>query len=350
MIKSYLLLFSPKQMGKLGIVIIGRNEGDRLTKCLESVLNQVKSDDNTTIVYVDSGSTDGSLETAKSLGVSTLALDNDRPFTAARGRNTGFKWLLEQHPDLTYVQFMDGDCTLIPQWLKKARKKLENHGDIAVVCGRRREKFPDATPYNRLADMEWNTPVGEAKACGGDSLMRVEALEQVDGFNDSLICGEEPEMCIRLRGQGWKIWRLDEDMTAHDADMTQFSQWWSRMVRSGWSIAQGMAMYGSTPEKYMVRQSISNWLWGLILPVIALGLAWWTSGLSLLLLMSYFLLGWRIYRYRCAYGDIPSHSRLYAFFCILAKFPEIIGQGKYWLKQWQGEPATLIEYKKSQVG
>ncbi|MGK7955237.1 MAG: glycosyltransferase family 2 protein, partial [Crocosphaera sp.] len=221
-------------MGKLGIVIIGRNEGDRLTKCLESVLNQVKSDDNTTIVYVDSGSTDGSLETAKSLGVSTLALDNDRPFTAARGRNTGFKWLLEQHPDLTYVQFMDGDCTLIPQWLKKARKKLENHGDIAVVCGRRREKFPDATPYNRLADMEWNTPVGEAKACGGDSLMRVEALEQVDGFNDSLICGEEPEMCIRLRGQGWKIWRLDEDMTAHDADMTQFSQWWSRMVRSGW--------------------------------------------------------------------------------------------------------------------
>ncbi|MGK7963298.1 glycosyltransferase family 2 protein [Crocosphaera sp.] len=337
-------------MGKLGIVLIGRNEGTRLTECLKSVLDETKNDNHRPIIYVDSGSTDGSLETVKSLGVSGISLDNDRPFTAARGRNTGFKWLMKQHPDLTYVQFMDGDCTLVSGWLEKARELLETHKDLAVVCGRRREKFPDATPYNRLADMEWNTPIGEANACGGDALMRVEALQQVNGFNDSLICGEEPEMCLRLRGQGWKIWRLDEDMTTHDADMTQFSQWWSRMVRSGWAIAEGMAMYGLTPERYMVRQGISNWLWGVILPVTALGLAWWTWGLSLLLLVAYLLLGWRIYKYRCACGDTPAQSRLYAFFCILGKFPQIIGQVKYWLKQWQGQPATLIEYKKSQVG
>ena len=337
-------------MSQLGIVIIGRNEGKRLTECLKSVLNETKNYDNTKIIYVDSGSTDGSLETAQSLGIIAISLDSDRPFTAARGRNTGWKWLLKQAPNLTYIQFMDGDCTLMSGWLEKAREMLETHPTIGVVCGRRREKFPDATPYNRLADLEWNTPIGEAKACGGDSLIRVEALQQVNGFNDSLICGEEPEMCIRLRGQGWKIWRLDEEMTAHDADMTRFSQWWSRMVRSGWAIAQGMAMYGFTPEKYMVRQGISNWLWGFILPVIALGLVAWTWGLSLLLLIGYLLLGWRIYRYRRACGDNLAQSRLYAFFCILGKFPEIIGQVKYWLKQWQGGPAMLIEYKKSQTG
>ncbi|ACB50114.1 glycosyl transferase, family 2 [Crocosphaera subtropica ATCC 51142] len=337
-------------MAKLGLVIIGRNEGKRLTNCLKSVLNETKNYDKTPIIYVDSGSTDDSIERAKSLGVSVISLHNDRPFTAARGRNTGCEWLLKQDPDLTYIQFMDGDCTLIAGWLEKAREMLDHDSKLAIVCGRRREQFPDATPYNRLADMEWNTPVGETKACGGDALMRVEALQQVNGFNDSLICGEEPEMCIRLRRQGWKIWRLDEDMTYHDADMTQFSQWWSRTVRSGWAIAQGMAMYGFAPEKYMVRQSISNWLWGFILPVTALGLAWWTYGLSLILFIGYPLLGWRIYRYRCACGDTHPQSSLYAFFCILGKFPQMMGQLKYWLQQWYSQPATLIEYKKSQLG
>lgn len=337
-------------MSKLGFVIIGRNEGQRLISCLKSVINETKKYDNAPIIYVDSGSTDGSIETAKSLGISVISLDSDRPFTAARGRNTGFTWLLKQDPNLTYIQFMDGDCTLADGWIEQAIEKLDHNPNLAVVCGRRKEKFPDATTYNRLADMEWNTPIGEANACGGDALMRVEALKQVKGFNDRLICGEEPEMCIRLRGQGWKIWRLDHDMTDHDADMTEFSQWWSRMVRSGWAIAQGMAMYGLTPEKYMVRQGISNWLWGLILPLIALGLAWWTYGLSLILLIGYPLLGWRIYRYRCACGDSKAHSRLYAFFCVLGKFPQITGQFKYWLKKLQGQPATLIEYKKSQFG
>ena len=337
-------------MSKLGIVLIGRNEGKRLTECLKSVLDETKNYEQTAIVYIDSGSTDGSVQTAKSLGVSAISLDSDRPFTAARGRNTGWKWLLKEHPDVTYIQFMDGDCTLMAGWLEKATEMLENNPTIAVVSGRRREKFPDATPYNRLADLEWNTPIGEALACGGDSLIRVKALQQVEGFNDSLICGEEPEMCIRLRGQGWKIWRLDEEMTAHDADMTRFSQWWSRMIRSGWAIAQGMAMYGLTPEKYMMRQGISNWLWGLILPLIALGLAWWTRGLTLFLLIGYPVLGWRIYGYRSTCGDTPAQSRLYAFFCILGKFAQIMGQVKYWLTKWQGQTATLIGYKKSQTG
>ena len=345
---NLLLLLLLLSMNKLGIALIGRNEGERLIECLKSVLNETKNYEDTPIIYVDSGSTDGSIETAKSLGVSVISLDNDRPFTAARGRNTGFQWLMKHHPDLTYIQFMDGDCTLASEWLEKAGKLLDENPNLAVVCGRRREKYPDATSYNRLADMEWDTPIGEAKACGGDALMRVQALQEVNGYNDTLICGEEPEMCLRLGRQGWKIWRLDEDMTYHDADMTQFSQWWTRMVRGGWAVAEGVAMYGNAPEKYMVRQWTSNWLWGLIIPAIALALTWWTSGLSLLLLMGYVVLGWRIYRYRCSCGDSSAHSRLYAIFCVIGKFPNVIGQIKYRIKQWQNEPATLIEYKKQQ--
>ncbi|MEA5511640.1 glycosyltransferase [Crocosphaera sp. UHCC 0190] len=332
-------------MSNLGIVIIGRNEGERLINCLQSLITEVTEFNNIPIVYVDSGSTDGSVTTAKSLGIQVIELDTFSPFTAARGRNTGFRFLIEQYPDLKYIQFMDGDCVLVQGWLNQAVKELENNENLAIVCGRRREKVPDETPYNRLADMEWDTPVGETMGCGGDALMRVKAIKAVNGFNDALICGEEPEMCIRLRRQGWKILRLDADMTFHDAAMTKFSQWWSRMVRSGWAVAQGMAMYGSSPEEYMVREYFSNWFWGLILPLIAFGFAWLTSGLTLLLLIGYLVLGGRIYQSRRRQGDIPAHSQLYAVACVFAKFPHIIGQTKYWLMRWQGKQATLIEYK-----
>lgn len=332
-------------MNHLGIVIIGRNEGERLINCLQSLIKEVTPLNHVPMVYVDSGSTDNSIQAAKDLRVNVIELDTSRPFTAARGRNTGFWWLIQQHPDLDYVQFIDGDCILVSGWLSLALKTLEENQQLAIACGRRREKFPDATPYNRLADMEWNTPVGEAMACGGDALMRVKAIKSVNGFNDSLICGEEPEMCLRLRRQGWKILRLDADMTVHDAAMTQFSQWWTRMVRSGWAVAQGVAMYGASPQRYMVRQYYSNWFWGLILPLMALGFPWLTSGLSLLLFLGYPVLGWRIYQNRRRKGDLFSHSRLYAIACVFAKFPHIIGQIKYSITRWQGQQATLIEYK-----
>jgi len=330
-------------MTRIGVVTIGRNEGQRLIRCLKSAIALFPQD--TPIIYVDSGSTDGSAEAAESLGVQVINLDMSRPFTMARGRNTGFRYLIEHFPDIKYVQFIDGDCELIPGWIEQAIETLDNDDKLAIACGRRRERFPDASIYNRLADMEWNTPVGEAKACGGDALIRVDAIREVNGYNETLIGGEEPEMCIRLRQRGWKITRIDADMTYHDAAMLKFSQWWKRSIRGGWAMAEGAAMHGKPPERYMIRESLSGWIWGLFLPLVALGLAWFTSGLSLLLFLGYPVLMWRIYQYRRNYGDPPAHARLYALFCVLYKFPQIIGQINYWLTRWRGKPATLIEYK-----
>jgi len=102
-----------------------------------------------------------------------------------------------------------------------------------VVCGCCRERFPDRSIFNMLCDIEWDTPVGEANACGGDAMMRADAFGQANGYRDDLIAGEEPEICVRLRAVGWKIWRLGEEMTLHDAVMTRFSQWWNRTKLSG---------------------------------------------------------------------------------------------------------------------
>jgi hypothetical protein len=134
-------------------------------------------------------------------------------------------------------------------------------------------------------------------------------------------------------------------MTIHDIAMTHFSQWWQRAIRGGWAVAEGKALHGTSPESYMVRQSLSGWLWGLLLPMLIMGLIWFTRGLSLLLLIAYGILIWRVYRYHCQRGDRPADAWLYACFCVLSKLPQAMGQAKYWLTRWQGKTATLIEYK-----
>ncbi|BBH45959.1 hypothetical protein KU43P_24360 [Pseudomonas sp. KU43P] len=227
----------------IGVVVIGRNEGMRLERCLASL---AKGADQ--VVYVDSGSTDGSVQRARSHGVEVLALDMSIPFTAARARNEGFACLLQLCPNLRHVQFVDGDCEVVAGWLASAQAFLDGHPEVAVVCGRRRERFPERSIYNHLCDLEWDTPVGEAKACGGDALMRVEAFRDVSGYRPGLIAGEEPELCVRLRARGWKIWRLDAEMTLHDAAMTRFSQWWRRCIRGGYAFAEGAYLHGYPPS------------------------------------------------------------------------------------------------------
>lgn len=217
----------------VGVVVIGRNEGERLVACLRSA-----SVMGVRLVYVDSASTDGSQAAAREAGAQVIDLDLNRPFTAARARREGAQMLFADAPFIQYVQFIDGDCELAPAWIATARDFLDAAPNYAVACGRRRERSPQTSSYNRMADLEWDTPLGDADACGGDALMRVSAYLAVGGFNGTLIAGEEPELCARLRAMGWRIRRLDAEMTVHDAAMTRFSQWWKRSVRSGFGYAQ----------------------------------------------------------------------------------------------------------------
>ncbi|MGO9359220.1 MAG: glycosyltransferase family 2 protein, partial [Xanthobacteraceae bacterium] len=202
--------------------MIGRNEGQRLERCLQSTAAA------SPVVYVDSGSKDGSREWARDFGAKVINLDLTRPFTAARARNAGFDSLEKLAPDCRYVQFIDGDCEMVGGWPADAISFLEAHPDVAAVAGRRRERFPDRSIYNWLCDCEWAGPAGETTAFGGDVMMRRAALEAVSGYRDDMIAGEEPELGVRLRAVGWKIWRLEREMTLHDAGMTRFAQWWRR--------------------------------------------------------------------------------------------------------------------------
>lgn len=325
----------------VGIVVIGRNEGERLKGCLRSIGGYP-------CVYVDSGSSDGSLEFARSINVLCVELDMAMPFTAARARNAGFGALMLHIPDLRYVMFVDGDCEIQPGWVEKAASALTADVDVAGVCGRRRERYPNSSIYNRLCDIEWSTPVGVTESCGGDALYRVDALQQVGGFDPSFIAGEEPELCFRLRQAGYKIHRLDAEMTLHDADMFTFRQWWKRAERSGYAFFLNARKHGGSAEKFKRREVFSIFFWaaatlGLILLTAVTG-----SLLPLFTMLAVFCLqvvriAGRSHRVREHFGRRATYQ--YAGFVMLAKVPQCIGILKAMLKNLRGQTHTLVEYK-----
>jgi GT2 family glycosyltransferase len=327
-------------MTKIGIVVIGRNEGRRLEACLRSVFAQTAP-----IVYVDSGSTDGSVEFAESLSVNVVELDMSIPFTAGRARNEGFEKLCSLHPDVECVQFIDGDCILAEGWLCRGVQFLQDNPSYAVVAGRVRESNRLGSIYNRLLDMEWHVPPGESTACGGIALMRRVAVEKVGGFNPSLVAGEEPELCLRLRQNGWKVMRLDAEMTLHDADMHRFGQWWRRTKRGGFAYALGASIHGKPPERHWVRETRSALVWGLAIPALILILAALSRGWGLLLFSIYPLQVARIAHGRMRHGESLSDAWLYGMSCMVAKFAEAAGILKFYRHRLFGQQATIIEYK-----
>lgn len=325
---------------RVGVVAIGRNEGQRLESCLVSAVSASPA-----VVYVDSGSTDGSVELARGMNAEVVELDMATPFSAARARNAGLERLRRTWPTVEYVMFVDGDCEIVEGWLQRAVAELDARTDLAVVCGRRRERHRDATIYNKLCDMEWAAAPGEVKSCGGDAVMRVTAVTAVGGYDPSVVAGEEPELCLRLRRAGWKILRLDADMTRHDAAMTRFAQWWRRSIRSGHAYAQGMAMHGSSAERHYVRESSRIWIWAVLFPLFVIAAALLTRGWGGLLVLAYPLLMLKVARGRTKRGDSLRDGLLYGFFTVLMKWPQLIGQLKYFWRHLRGAAVHIVEYK-----
>lgn len=332
----------------VGVVVIGRNEGDRLRKCLESAIGRAAW-----VVYVDSGSSDSSVALARSLGADVVELDASAPFTAARGRNEGFLRLSQTLRPPRFVQFVDGDCEFVDGWLDEARSALEARPDVAIVCGRRRERFPEASVYNRLADLEWDRPAGEAESCGGDSMVRAEAMASVGGFDPSVAAGEEPELCFRLRRDGWKVLRLGGEMTRHDMAMTRFGQWWRRRVRGGRGALDVALRCGgdAAPFAGQVRSS-RIWTVGWITALVVAGpMAWAAFGpvpglivaaaLASLPAIQALRIGLAARR---RLGDLRL-ALAFGALSMMGKWAEIAGQADYYRGRSSGRNVRLIEYK-----
>ncbi len=327
----------------LSVVVIGRNEGERLMRCLESVRSMTPAGGGMEILYADSASTDGSPERAATLGARVLTLTSGRP-TAARGRNAGWRAASGE-----YVLFLDGDTLLDPDFVVRA---LPAFGDpqTAIVWGHRREIHPEASLYNRVLDLDWIYPPGPADFCGGDALMRRAALEEVGGYDEDLIAGEEPEMCRRMRARGHRILHIDQPMTGHDLAMTRWRQYWRRALRAGHAYAEvadrfrgsGMPFWEDEVRRNRKRAAVL-----LFVPFAAAGAAilLHTAWLLVLAPLFYAAIAVRSAR-KCGWkGGSPGTRLLYGAHSHLQQIPILIGQLQYLRARKAGRRRELIEYK-----
>jgi len=310
-------------MTRLAAIVIGRNEAAKLPRCLSSVLGRAAP-----IIFVDSGSEDGSVDLARAMGVDVIELASSTPFTVARARNAGLARALQLDPQIAYVQFVDADSEIVPSWFARASGALNDNPDAAVVYGRLRERAPHRSVYARLYQAEFEQQFSQSEACGGMAMMRTAAVQQVDGFNSTMVGFEDVELSFRLRQAGWQVLRLDTEMAVHEAAMTRFRQWWQRQTRSGYARAHHVRIHGGSPEPRARRESRSIWVWGMALPLFALTATLRAGGLSLLLLAAYPAFFLRIYR-RKQCGGPGDGAALYAASCVLGKFPQAIGQTQF---------------------
>lgn len=332
---------------RCAVVAIGRNEGERLVRCFESI------NDDYPAVYVDSGSTDGSVMEAEKRGIQVVHLPTDEGFTAARARNAGWRAMAQAHCALDYIQFVDGDCEFAPEWIATAIAALDADPSLCAVFGRRRERFPDASVYNALCDDEWNVPIGLVEACGGDVLFRLPALKQVSGYSDDLIAGEEPDLCLRLGQEGWKIRRIDAEMTLHDAAITTARQWWLRTRRAGHAFAEHVARHG--PKAFASWRAERNRiaLWGLGLPLLvvlltAIALVACSCAAVVAALAVVALYPAQVARLTLrdiGQGRSFRFAAAHGLWLVAGRFAQAGGMVRYWFNRARRRRNRLIEYK-----
>lgn len=337
---------SPQAHPLVSVVIIGRNEGARLEACLLSVRNAdwpVPME----IIYADSGSTDDSLQVAGTHGARTCLIQP--PYSAAAARNAGSA-LASGH----YVLFLDGDTELHPDFPAQALQALQADGErTACVWGHRRESAPEQSVYTRALDLDWIFPAGETSFCGGDALFRREALDAAGGFDASLIAGEEPELCRRLRASGWTIRHIDAPMTRHDLGIRRFSQYWRRCERAGHAYASIARRFAGTSDPLWLAESRRNvvhasvltalLLLPLIVTLVAGALAGGIAALACSGLLAV-LVARTARRQRWKTGR-TGDAIVYAVHSHLQQFPIVAGQIAYWLRARHQAPRALIEYR-----
>ncbi len=317
-------------------ILIGRNEGARLGRALAAMQAQpgLRS-----LVYVDSGSQDGSVSVARGLGVQVVELDPARPFTAARGRNEGFAALGPDHAP--YTLFMDGDCIVVPDWPRQAMEFLDATPQAGLVHGYSQEEQAFASAYNWMTNAEWRKPVGPASKGLGVFVIRSDIFTQAGGLRETMIAAEDDEFFFRIRALGWQTWCIDAPMCWHDVNLHRFMPWYRRSIRAGHSFEELAYLHAGAARAQRLRALF----WAALLPALGLGALLAAPlallGIAVLYLLSILRLTWRLH----GEGLRGLRALHVAWLFMVTKFAHLYGMGLFWARRLRRKRAQIIEYK-----
>lgn len=333
--------FSPTVL--VSVVVIGRNEGARLVSCLRSVFAMQHAQFDLEVIYVDSGSADGSVAVARAEGATAIELHPERP-SAALGRNEGWKAASGE-----IVLFLDGDTVVDREFVAKSLCEFSSPR-VAVVWGHRRELHPEQSIYNRVLDLDWVYKPGLTRYCGGDALFRRCILEETGGFDPSLIAGEEPELCQRIRALGFEILHVDLPMTGHDLAITRFAQYWKRLTRAGHAYAEIAERFRHTNQCFWSEEASGNQRRVFIFTLAsAAAVASSFMQRSVLPILGYCVACLLLSLHSARRAAWKSKDRvallLYGMHSHFQQVPICVGQIQYRWSRWRGARLVLFEYK-----
>ncbi len=193
------------------MVIPVYNRKDFIRQCLESVLRQDFKGDYEVIV-VDDGSTDGTREVLKEFDSQILVHSNQTNRGLTYSRNKGI--------DLSrgkWVAFTDSDCIVNEDWLKELIKPFTISSQLAVVGGRIDD--PVSKTYWELVNKGANFIARKDRyvreILGCNMCFRREFLLK-NKFDESLkYAGDEVDLCLKARRQGYRIYYYNSAKVIH---------------------------------------------------------------------------------------------------------------------------------------
>jgi GT2 family glycosyltransferase len=248
---------------------------------------------------VDSASKDRTTKIAARYPISVLKLRPEQRLTAAAGRHVGYKWTTG---DL--VLFLDGDMELCAGWLDQALGVMQSRSDVAVITGKVID-LPKAlqTPTTEHVETLDKDATGVyVRQGGGAAMYRRSVLERVGTFNPYLYSDEEPELCLRIRHAGYRVFQLPHPIAFHysapaEALSTFLGKWnhnlwlgygqniryffgspllWIYLKERGWAVLPALIL--SFGMLAMVASGLTgHWgwlgLWGALVIMLAIGIA-----------------------------------------------------------------------------
>jgi glycosyltransferase involved in cell wall biosynthesis len=266
----------------ISVVVIGKNEALNLPDCFNSIQNIDYPQDKLDVIYVDTGSTDSSVQISHQYSVRVAEEISNYP-SPALARNRG---LHEAKHDI--IHFIDGDMTIGHDYLKNAVQYLGKNGVVCVI-GRLDEKNKHKNLISWILHYHWakrKPGFMDAPGAGGTFLKSV--LLEVGGYDTEILRGEETDLGIRLRKKNYRILMIDKLMGTHDYGIKTFLDIIRYFLSSGRNLGRSLYLTSSDyfqSEKKVARNTLirtfllafivgvilatQKWVFLLLLPLIA---------------------------------------------------------------------------------
>jgi glycosyltransferase involved in cell wall biosynthesis len=198
----------------IGFIIIGKNEGTKLVRCITSIIRTIDEDNigEYEIIYVDSNSSDSSIELVKEIEGNIKIYELTGKANPAIGRNVG---AAESKAD--HYCFMDGDMELVNDFLPNV---IDESGDLKYpfVSGQFENVYYDLNDQRIGSELYMkNVLTGDRyqSTTGGLFIIEKGLWEKVGGMDTRFITGEDLDLGLRLARKGHLLLRKKELFAIH---------------------------------------------------------------------------------------------------------------------------------------